>query len=106
MTEFPLPVIITDWRPLPKNTLLGFCSMRLPSGIQIADCSVHQKNGKFWVSPPGKPQLDRDGIALRDAVTGRIKYLPIITFETKAFADRFSAQIIEALRRAFPEALV
>src|ERR1700722_8331237 len=106
MMELPSPVIVTEWRPMPKNTLLGFCSAHLPSGMQIADCSVHQKNGKFWVSPPGKPQLDRDGVALRDVATGRIKYLPIITFETKAIADRFSAQIIEALRRAFPEALV
>ena len=105
MSELPLPVIITEWRPMRKNSLLGFCSVRMPSGMQIADNSVHQRDGKLWVSPPGKPQLDRDGVAIRDATTGRIKYGPIVTFETKAIGDRFSSQVIAALRRGFPDAL-
>jgi hypothetical protein len=99
------PVIVEDWKPVGRNTLLGFCRVRLPSGMILSDVAVHTKNGKFWATPAGKPRLGRDGLQMTDPTTGKLQWSPIIAFETKQISDRFSAQVIEALRRGFPDAL-
>ena len=103
MAERILPTIVEDWKPRQQNTLRGFVRVRLPSGMVLHDVAVHEKNGKYWASPAGKPQLDRNDTAIRE--NGKIKYAAIVSFETKAVGDRFSQQVVEALRRGFPEAL-
>ena len=97
--------IIEDWKPVGRNTLLGFCRVRLPSGIIMHDVAVHMKNERLWATPSSKPRLGRDGLQMTDAVTGKLLWTPIVAFETKQISDRFSAQVIAALRRAFPMAL-
>jgi hypothetical protein len=99
------PVIVEEWKAVGRNTLLGFCRVRLPSGMVLHDVAVHSKNGKLWATPAGKPRLGRDGLQMTDPTTGKLLWSPIVGFETKALSDRFSAQIIEALRRAFPTAM-
>jgi hypothetical protein len=103
MTAVP-PVIVEDWKPVGRNTLLGFCRVRLPSGMVLHDVAVHTKNGKLWATPAGKPRLGRDGLQMRDP-DGKTLWTPIVSFETKTIGDRFSVQVIEALRRDFPDAL-
>ena len=105
MSAATLPIIVEDWRPVSRNTLRGFCRVRLQSGMVLHDVAVHAKNGKFWVSPPSKPRLGRDGLQMTDPATGKPLWSPIVAFETKQIGDRFSAQVVEALRRAFPTAL-
>jgi hypothetical protein len=98
-------LIVEDWKAIGRNTLLGFCRVRLPSGMILHDVAVHMKSGKFWATPAGKPRLGRDGLQMTDPATGKLLWLPIVAFETKQIGDRFSTQVIEALRRAFPTAL-
>ena len=38
-------ITIRDWKPLFKNTLRGFFSVDLPSGLRIHSLSLHQKGG-------------------------------------------------------------
>ena len=71
----------------------------------LSDVAVHMKNGKFWASPASKPRLGRDGTQMRDPITDKTLWTPIVSFETKQLADRFSAQVVEAVRRAVPDAL-
>jgi hypothetical protein len=97
----PPPVTIADWKPLQRNTLRGFLTARLPSGMNLHDVSVHYQDGTWWVAPASKPLLGADGTALRDA-DGKIRYSPIVSFE-KAARSRFSNAIIVALRLAHPE---
>ena len=94
---------ILDWRPLRRNSLLGFAKVELPSGMVIADVTVLNGERGPWASPPSKPMLDRDGIVLRDE-KGKIRYQPIIEFTSKAIRDRFSDQVTAALRASHPEA--
>lgn len=98
-------IIVSDWKPLERNSLRGFCTVRFPSGMIVADVTLHRSSGKLWASPPSKPMLDRDGVVMRDAETGKIRYSPIITFASKEIRDRWSAQVVEAVRRAHPEAV-
>jgi hypothetical protein len=104
MTAAATTFVVEEWKPVGKNTLLGFCRVRLPSGMVLHDVAVHMKNGRRWASPSSKPRLGRDGLQLRDP-DGKSLWTPIVSFETKAIGDRFSAQVIEALRREFPNAL-
>lgn len=58
---------ILDWRPLRKNSLLGFVKVELPSGMIIADVTVLMGERGPWASPPSKSMIDRDGVAMKDA---------------------------------------
>ena len=105
MSAVVLPVVVEDWTPVGRNTLLGFVRIRLPSGMILHDVAVHMSHGKVWATPAGKPRLGRDGLQMTDLTTGKLLWTPTVTSETKQISDRFSAQVIEALRRAFPNAL-
>ena len=104
MTAAAPTLVVEDWKPVGRNTLLGFCRVRLPSGMVLHDVAVHMKNNRLWATPSSKPRLGRDGLQMRDA-DGKTLWTPIVSFETKALSDWFSAQVIEALRREFPNAL-
>jgi hypothetical protein len=95
---------ILDFRPLRRNSLIGFAKVELPSGIIIHDCTILICEHGAWASPPSKPQIDRDGNAIKDP-SGKIKYSPIIEFSGRQVRDRWSNAIIEALRLSFPGAL-
>jgi hypothetical protein len=92
-------VRIAEWRPLHRNTLRGFAIVELPSGMIIRDVSVHEKNGKRWVAPPGKPMIDGNGRHLENSV-GQKQYSPIISFRDKATSARFSEVVLDAIRQA------
>lgn len=97
-------VKVLDWRGRRSGSLRGYCKVRFASGIEIADIGVHQAGSKIWAAPPSKPMLNRDGAALRDE-GGKIKYAPVISFQTHGVRSSWSRQIIAALREQYPEAL-
>jgi hypothetical protein len=94
---------IIEWRPLRRNSLLGFAKIELPSGMIIADVTILTGARGPWASPPAKPLIDRDGAVMKDATTGKVRYAPIIEFTSKEIRDRWSAAVIEAMRAAHPE---
>ena len=96
---------IIEWKPLVRNSLRGFATVRLRNGLSIADVSVHSSHGKSWASLPSKPVLDREGMHQRDRDTGKGRYVPILSWPNKDTADRFSAAVIEALAAAHPRAM-
>lgn len=95
---------ITEWRPLIKNTLRGFCIIELPSGLIVREVSVHTKNGKAWASLPSRPQLDGDG---RQVVNhaGKKQYTALLGWRDRDLSDRFSIAVIDAVLAAHPDAL-
>ncbi len=97
-------VRIVEWRPLVKGSLRGFAKVELPSGMVISDVTILTGERGAWASPPSKPQIGRDGVVLKDAAD-KTKYSPIIEFTSKEIRDRWSVQIIEALRVSHPDAL-
>ena len=98
------PIHIRDWRPLRKGSLVGFVKVELPSGMILNDVTVLSGDRGAWASPPSKPMIDRDGIAMKDA-NGKLKYSPVIEFASKEVRERFSNAVVEALRAKHPEAL-
>jgi hypothetical protein len=60
------PFRLREFKPMARNTLRGFCTIELPSGMVITDVTVHVSNGKPWASPPSKPMIDRSGTVMKD----------------------------------------
>jgi hypothetical protein len=95
---------VLEWHPLRRSSLRGFCKIRFPSGIEIADIPIHQAGSRTWAAAPGKPMLDRDGAAMRDG-DGKIRYSLIVGFANHGVRSRWSRAVIAAIREAHPEAL-
>jgi hypothetical protein len=101
---------LTEFSPLLRNSLRGFASGRLDCGdgvvLDLAELALHQRDGRTWVGWPAKPLVDRDGIAVRDAATGKVKYgPPLVRPADRAVAQRLEGAILAAVRRAHPDAL-
>lgn len=95
-------VTISDWKPRQSGSLRGFCTAHLPSDMILHEVAVHQRNGSWWASPASKPMLSKDGTALRDDA-GKVRYSPVVSFDSKQTRDRLSRAVLDALRRAHPE---
>ena len=96
------PILISDWKPRHSGTLRGFCTVHLPSGLTLHELSVHTRDGSWWIMPPSKPMLSKDGTALRDA-EGKIRYSPIVSFASRQARERFNTGVLNALHLAHPE---
>jgi hypothetical protein len=95
-------VRILDWTGRRSGMLHGFVTVQFPSGLIFHECAVFEKLGTFWASPPGKPRIGRDGMAVKEP-NGRTKYDDVVTFADKARRDLWSNTVIEALKAARPE---
>lgn len=93
---------ISDWLPARKNTLRGFFAVTLPNGLVIRDFSVHEKGGRWWLSPPGRPRLQDGRVVIDDS--GKPQYSPVVGFVDAEARRRLEAEILDALRAAHPEA--
>jgi hypothetical protein len=98
MTTF----VIEAFTPVAKNSLLGFATVRMPSGMLLHDVGVHRQGGSFWAMPASKPMLDRSGTQLKDA-SGKLRWVPIVSFADKATRDRWSQAVVAALREQRPD---
>lgn len=87
---------VRDFKPMRKNTLLGFFTLALDSGLVIKECSLHEKDGKRWFSFPGKPQLDKHGNAMRD-INGKILYANIIALDDRTRNAKLQGLVLDAL---------
>ena len=91
-------ITATDWRPLERNTLRGFVTLRLaPSGIVIRECTVHEKDGKRWIGLPARPQTSKDGSPRLDPKTGKPAWQPIVEIAGRDERERFQATALAAV---------
>jgi DNA-binding cell septation regulator SpoVG len=93
---------ILAWHPTPRNSLLGFARVALPSGMIVHDVTILKGEHGPWASPPSKPMVSRDGTVMKDDA-GKVRYTPIIEFTSKEIRTRWSNSVIEAMRAAHPE---
>lgn len=100
-----LTVTCTSFKPLHRNTLVGFASIHIAElRLTIHDVAVHQhEGGARWAQLPSKPILDRNGVAKRNA-QGKIEYCRLFDFDSRAVSDAFSNAVINALLQFEPRA--
>jgi hypothetical protein len=98
-------IVIADWKPRQSGTLRGFFTANLASGLVLRELMLHERDGKWWISFPSKPMLGADGVALRDE-RSKVRYgAPLIDFASSQARNRFSDQVLEALRQAPPQSV-
>jgi hypothetical protein len=68
----------------------------MDSGVVLLGCTFHQANGKRWVNPPGRPQLDSERKQIIGG-DGKVAYAPVIEFVDPKTRFRWSAQAVAAL---------
>jgi hypothetical protein len=91
------------FKPLVRNTLRGFADVFIVElKLTISDIAVHTKAGKCWAQLPAKPQV-RDG-ALVKGDDGKIQYIPIMQWDSRAVSDAFSRAAVAAVRELAPDA--
>ena len=85
---------ISDWRPHEKNTLRGFFTITLQSGMIIHDVMLHEKAENRWISFPAREWTDQQN---------QKQFVRFIDFRDRATADRFRDQVLAALDAHFQE---
>jgi hypothetical protein len=91
-------ITASDWRPLARNTLRGFCTLTLlPSGLVLRDCALHERDGRRWVGLPSRPQIDSQGQHRKDATTGKALYTSIVEVVGKVEREQFQAAALAAI---------
>ncbi len=98
------PMRASEFIPRRSNSLRGFATIELPSGLIFIGVGFHARDGRTWAMPPSKPRLGRDG-AQMVGVDGKKTWDPIIGFASKSVRDRWSAAAVEALLASYPNAL-
>jgi hypothetical protein len=91
-----------DFRPINKGALLGSARVEHPSGAIWNDCLIFDGDHGMWASPPSRPMISPDGTVVKDSA-GKTRYQPVVEFASKEARDRWSAQVLAALRLAYPE---
>jgi len=81
-------LLVGNWKAYEKNTLRGFLSLTLPSGIVLHNCALHEKNGARWIGLPSR-QYPKDD--------GSIGYAPIVEFATSEVRSRFQRAALAAV---------
>ena len=96
-----MPVSLLEWRPMKRNSLRGFATVRLGKSLKISDIPVHCSAGKRWASLPSKPQIGSDGVVQKDD-RGKPKYIPIVSWIDTDARDSFSEGVIQAVEAQYP----
>jgi hypothetical protein len=97
---------ILRWAPLtnPAGTMLGFLSVKLPSGMVINDLKLMIGPArKYWTALPSIKQTNKDGTPRLDE-RGKAVWRAIVDFEDRVARDRFNDLVLTALRSAHPTA--
>ena len=87
-------IVITAWKPYSKNTLVGFFSATLPSGMILHDLMLHQKDEARWVAFPAREWVNAQG---------EKQFARFIDFSDRRTADRFRDAVLDALDRHLAE---
>jgi hypothetical protein len=97
---------LIHFRDFTKGSLIGFARMVFPSGLVIGEIGIHRHGNTCWAAPPARLRL-RDGSSepLRDAGGKLVWSNDLISFETPDIRRRWSAAVIEAIRRDRPHLL-
>jgi DNA-binding cell septation regulator SpoVG len=81
-------VVVTEFRSHVKNTLRGFLSCELPSGMIVHGLAYHEKNQSRWVGMPSQQWLGDQG---------NKQYSPVIEFASREVANKFRDAVLSAL---------
>ena len=89
-TATPAGFEVSNWKPYSKNTLLGFCSLTMPSGMVLHGITYHVKADKRWVGLPAREFAGKNG---------EKSWSPMVEIPDRDTRDRFNEQACAAIDR-------
>ena len=78
---------ISQWKTHERNSLRGFFTATLPSGLVLHSLMLHERNGHRWISFPAREWLQQ----------GEKQFSRYVEFVDRATADRFRDSVLAAL---------
>lgn len=90
----PSSPIISNWKPFVKNTLRGFFSVELSSGLVLHQCTLHRGQNNDWIGFPASAQV-RDGQAVM--FHGKQQWNKLIEIPDRQRREAFQASVLDAL---------
>ena len=87
-------LLVSNWKPYEKNTLRGFMTLTLPSGLVIHNCALHQKDNSRWIGLPARQYT---------ATNGTVSWSPMVEFASKEARYAFQDAALEAIDRFLAE---
>jgi hypothetical protein len=81
---------ISDWKPFEKNSLRGFFTAALPSGLILHNLMLCASHGVRWVAYPAKEYIDAGG---------KNQYARFISFSDCQTEHQLRDEILTALDR-------
>ena len=92
---------VSNWKQINKNALIGTFDLELTSGFLITGALLLEKGDRQWVNFPGLPQYTKTGETYVPLMReGKQVYKNILSIPDRDRRDKFSAQVIEALKSA------
>jgi hypothetical protein len=95
---------LVGWKPIRKGNLVGFATVELSIGLKLIDCPVFVGSNGAWAGLPAKARVDKDGRQRPDA-NGKRAFEPALAWRNRDLSDRFSAALVELIRRESPGVL-
>lgn len=92
-----MAIEIVAFKPMDKGTLRGFLTVKLTNvGMEIRDCTLHDKEGRRWIGLPSRQY---------EKVDGTTTWTPIVLFYDRDKEGQFRAATLKALEEfmAAPE---
>jgi hypothetical protein len=81
-------ITVAAWKPRTQNTLRGFFSATLPSGMVLHNLTLHEKGEARWVGLPSREWTNDQGLK---------QYAKLVEFSDRKTANRFRDAVLEAL---------
>jgi hypothetical protein len=81
-------IAISGWKPHSKNTLRGFFSATLPSGMVLHNLMLHEKGEARWVGFPAREWTNQEG---------QKQFAKLVEFIDRRTAERFRDAVLDAL---------
>jgi hypothetical protein len=81
-------ITVSNWKPLEKDSLRGFLTLTLPSGLILNNCQLLETNGHCWIGLPSQRFQMKDG---------SVGYVPIVEFATKRTRKQFQVEALRAV---------
>lgn len=97
-----MALIIEELVEVCRPPVIAIVQARNATGIILHGITIRERNGVFWASPGAAARVDHRGRQMRDRA-GILLWNPVISFVNQEIRDRFSAEVLAALRVYNPD---
>jgi hypothetical protein len=100
---------ILKWKKFARGTMRGFLDLELTvengRTLEVYEWVVHVNERGSWISPPGRPQIDKDGNLRKLPGKTRPEYAVMMKWSDDETRNHFNRAVLKILLEQYPDAL-